>query len=90
MSTPNFKPAVTNPFGLSDVGYYSSPTFADIDNDGDLDAFVGEKNGNTLFFRNKGSASAPSFEAAVTNPFGLSDVGITPAPPLPISMVMAT
>ena len=30
------------PFGLSDVGFDSAPTFADIDGDGDLDAFVGE------------------------------------------------
>ena len=78
-SNPIFTPAVTNPFGLSDVGGYASPTFVDIDSDGDLDAFVGNGHnaggGNTLFFRNTGTTSNPIFGAAVTNPFGLSDVG---------------
>ena len=27
----------TNPFALSDVGFFSAPTFVDIDNDGDAD-----------------------------------------------------
>ncbi|WP_276308988.1 SwmB domain-containing protein, partial [Macromonas bipunctata] len=39
------------PFGLSDVGRYASPTLVDIDGDGDLDAFIGNNSGNTLFFR---------------------------------------
>jgi hypothetical protein len=72
---PVFAAAVTNPFGLSDVGWYANPTLVDIDGDGDLDAFVGKVDGNTLFFRNTGTTSSPAFAAAVTNPFGLSDVG---------------
>lgn len=78
-SNPILTPAVTNPFGLSEVGGYASPTFADIDGDGDLDAFVGNGHysggGNTFFFRNTGTISNPIFASAVTNPFGLSDVG---------------
>ena len=61
-------------FGLIDVGYFASPTFADIDGDGDLDAFVGESYGTTPFFRNNGTAAAPSFVAEAVN-FGLTDVG---------------
>ena len=36
---------VNNPFNGVDVGKYSTPAFADIDNDGDFDAFIGEKYG---------------------------------------------
>jgi VCBS repeat-containing protein len=79
-STPTFTPEATNPFGLSNVGFQAAPTFADIDNDGDLDAFIGSNAGNTKFFRNTGTASAPTFTPEVTNPFGLSDVAYFAAP----------
>ncbi len=72
---PQFAAAVTNPFGLNDVGRDANPAFADIDGDGDLDAFVGDYNGNTRFFQNTGTAKNPLFAAASTNPFGLSKVG---------------
>src|SRR5262247_700895 len=36
---PCFQAPQTNPFGLADVGDYPSPALADIDGDGDLDAF---------------------------------------------------
>jgi len=79
-SSAAFLSAATNPFGLSNVGSNVSPTFVDIDGDGDLDAFVGERNGNTLFFRNTGSASSAAFSAASSNPFGLIDVGAYASP----------
>jgi Ca2+-binding RTX toxin-like protein len=76
-TAPSFSAAETNPFALTDVGTYATPTFADIDGDGDLDAFVGNSSGNTLFYRNTASAgaTAPSFSARATNPFGLTDAG---------------
>ncbi|WP_148096717.1 FG-GAP repeat domain-containing protein, partial [Aphanothece sacrum] len=80
MADPIFNPQ-TN-FGLTYVGSYPTPTFADIDNDGDLDAFVGEINGNTDFFRNTGTGSVPSFTFETTNPFGLTNVGYNSAPAL--------
>ncbi len=47
--------------GITDVGAYSTPTFADLDNDGDMDAFIGEASGDTFYFENTGTASAPAF-----------------------------
>ena len=77
---PEFAAPIINPFGLDYDGYRASPTFVDIDDDGDQDAFVGEANGNTLFFRNTGTANNPVFAAASTNPFGLIDVGYNANP----------
>ena len=68
---PSYAAPVTNTFGLSNVGLRANPTFVDIDNDGDLDAFIGSSNDNTYFFLNSGNAVAPAFDAKVTNPFGL-------------------
>lgn len=72
---PVFASPLTNAFGLKDVGNYASPSFADIDNDGDWDAFIGNEAGNLVFFRNTGTANAPQFAPPVTNSFGLKDVG---------------
>ncbi|MBP6059034.1 MAG: VCBS repeat-containing protein [Nitrosomonas sp.] len=80
VNSPAFSAPSINSFGLSDVGYAASPTFVDIDGDGDLDAFVGEAYGNTLFFKNTGTAGAPIFSAAISNSFGLSDVGYAASP----------
>jgi large repetitive protein len=79
---PAFAPALTNPFGLANIGVSSRPTFVDIDGDGKLDAFVGNVGGNTLFFRNTGTTTAAAFAPAVTNPFGLIDVGTFSSPTL--------
>ena len=57
------------------MGASAKPTFADIDGDGDLDAFVGNNSGNTVFYRNTGTAAAPTFTPEATNPFGLTNVG---------------
>jgi len=65
--------------GFLDVGTESAPTFADIDNDGDLDLFVGETDGNINFYRNIGTAVNPTF-IFVTENFASIDIGFESAP----------
>jgi hypothetical protein len=79
-SAPAFAAPSANPFGLASVLALSSPAFADLDGDGDLDAVIGDYAGETLFFRNTGSATAPAFAAPLTTPFGLISVGLAAAP----------
>jgi hypothetical protein len=71
-SSPAFAPAVENPFGLTSSYYIAAPSFADMDNDGDLDLMVGEYYGAFNYFENTGTASSPAFAAVVKNPFGLT------------------
>lgn len=42
----------------------TKPFFADIDNDGDLDLFVGRVSGDVRFYRNNGTPDTPSFTLA--------------------------
>ena len=79
-SAPAFAPATTDPFGFTDVGRWSSPAFADLDNDGDLDMISGNTDGNFIYFENTGSSSAPAFASVTTNPFGFADIGSRSVP----------
>ncbi|WP_373533702.1 FG-GAP-like repeat-containing protein [Microcoleus sp.] len=81
-SAPVFAVPQTNPFNLTNVGSFASPTLVDIDGDGDLDAFVGAIDGNTRYYQNTGTASAPVFAAPLTNPFNLTTVGFVASPTL--------
>ncbi len=79
--TPAFTQEAGN-FGLTDVGSFASPKLVDIDGDGDLDAFIGNASGDTLFFRNTGSTTAPAFTLEATNPFGLTKLSGNATPDL--------
>ncbi len=81
-TAPAFAIATTNPYGLANVGYYASPSFVDIDSDGDLDALIGERLGNTVVQLNIGTSTAPAFAAATTNPYGLARTSSWASPSL--------
>jgi hypothetical protein len=79
-AAPQFAAEDENPFGLADVGGAGCPAFADLDFDGDLDAFLGETLGDTISFENTGSALAPAFAAPIANPLNLANVGFGSRP----------
>ena len=71
-----------NPFNGIDIGLVSAPSFADLDRDGDLDAYLGEKYGSIRHFQNTGSATAPAFteHSGSLNPFDGVDVSMYSLP----------
>jgi hypothetical protein len=83
-SSPTFTEQTggNNPFNGVDVGNLSTPTFVDIDNDGDFDVFIGEHAGNINYYKNTGSNSNPTFTAQTgdNNSFNGVDVGGFSAP----------
>ncbi|MFZ5562490.1 MAG: hypothetical protein ACOZBW_00445, partial [Thermodesulfobacteriota bacterium] len=66
-----------NPFYGVDMDNYPAPTFADLDNDGDLDGIIGDGEGDLVFFENFGDNAAPLFGKRVgdNSPFTGFDIG---------------
>jgi hypothetical protein len=64
-----------------DVGDRSTPTFVDINNDGDFDAFIGERYGAIKYYENTGTATSPTFteHTGGDNPLNV-DVGYYSTP----------
>lgn len=67
----------SNPMNGFDVGFNTALQFADMDNDGDFDAIVGDYYGDFHFYENTGSAGAPTFveRTGGSNPLNGYDVG---------------
>ncbi len=60
-----------NPFNTIQVEYNATPALVDVDNDGDVDLFIGDYYGNITYYKNTGTKTAPIFtlETAANNPF---------------------
>ncbi len=72
-----------NPFGIVMPAYVTTAVFADLDNDGDSDLLLGAYyNTGFHYLENVGTATAPEFAAAQTNPFGLTASGQIQIPTL--------
>ncbi len=74
-SSLNFAAQFVNPSGISRLGTYYSPAFVDIDDDVDMDLFVGILAGDILYFQNIGNVNNFQFAGGITNPFNLSNAG---------------
>lgn len=76
-NNPLFTTPQTNPFGLNpdSSAYFLTPTFGDLDQDGDMDLLAGSYYYGFDYFENTGSAASPSFAAHQDNPFGLTSIG---------------
>ena len=66
-----FAPVADSENPLDGMSAVISPTFGDIDGDGDLDAFLAANN-SIRYLENTGTVAAPNFAAPIENPFGLS------------------
>ena len=62
------------PFGLMNVGPHASSALADIDDDGDLDLFIGNTYGQIFFLRNTAATPSPGQATTANGAFGIGDV----------------
>jgi hypothetical protein len=79
-SSPNFAAQIVNPSGISRLGTAYTPAMVDIDDDGDMDMFVGVLAGDIVYFQNIGNVNSFVFASGVTNPFNFSNSGARAAP----------
>jgi hypothetical protein len=69
-ASPNFAGgALTNPFGLTTAASLPSPSFGDLDDDGDMDIMAGDTLGHFVYFEN---TSANSIENITGNSISFS------------------
>lgn len=79
-SVPQFTKVTENYIRTIDAGSFSYPCFADIDNDNDMDLFVGSDRPKISFFRNTGTVTAPQFNLEIDSiPINYANIIYTPA-----------
>ncbi len=71
-TNPQYASFQQNPFSLQFFAQNSTPSFVDLDEDGDMDMFSGSDTGNFRYYENIGNSSSPSFASFVTNPFSIT------------------
>jgi hypothetical protein len=85
-TSPTFteQTGANNPFNGVSVGFLAAPEFADLDADGDLDAFIGEEDGIINYYKNTGTSASPAFtvQTGTDNPLNGVDVGSGSKPAL--------
>jgi hypothetical protein len=77
-NSPSFA-MISDFYDSIDVGSESTPTFADIDADSDLDLFIGKKTGAITLYGNTGVAGEPSWNLA-SEQYASIDVGALSVP----------
>jgi len=76
-TSPLYATPIANFSGI-DVGQHAAPQLIDLDRDNDLDLIIGERNGNSNYARNTGTASSPQFAATLNSQtFGFIDTRIS-------------
>ena len=67
----------SNPLDNYEEGFEAKLDFIDIDNDGDVDVFIGDDYGNLRFYKNEGTATQPLFteQLGIDNPLEQVYVG---------------
>lgn len=71
-TNPQYASFQQNPFSLQFFAQNSTPSFVDLDEDGDMDMFSGSDTGNFRYYENIGNSSSPSFASFVANPFSIT------------------
>lgn len=79
LNNPSFSKITDNFILSADMGSYSYPTLADIDNDGDKDMFIGCDR-SVGFYRNTGTSTAPAFTLVTDSlPLNITNFNYAPA-----------
>lgn len=76
ITSPTWTPNTT--WNTVDIGTYSAPALADLDDDGDYDLLIGSSTGNCIGYENTGSASAPTWSRKTA--WDTPDVGSNSVP----------